>query len=137
MSINQPIPLNENDRRFLAIAQSLINEVKAQQLDNRQFKMDVRQKMEEMNTRLESEVVIVPIQAHELKREVAARVRHFLQTDADYAKFKSKLYSAIWRDLKNAFRVAEYREIPRVKFKAAMEYVKSWYPSEELLQEAS
>lgn len=41
---------------------------------------------------------------------------------------KKKLHASVWRDLKDAFNVASYRDIRESDFEEALNYLKAWRP---------
>lgn len=49
-----------------------------------------------------------------------------------YSKLYRVAISEHWRDIKNYFEVASYEEIPKVRFKEAMELASMWRPSMQL-----
>lgn len=114
--------------KFLAIAEALVRDAKQQRFNNDNFKQEIRQELSQLKSVLETQVVLAPIQATSLKRAVEARVRFHLSDEKAYRDHSKKLFTALWRDIRNAFAVAQYREIPRVHFDAAISYVKTWYP---------
>ena len=48
---------------------------------------------------------------------------------------RGKAFSAIWRDYKDYFMIASYRDTPRIDFNKAMEYLGSWQAQGKLLRE--
>lgn len=52
-----------------------------------------------------------------------------------YKELKGKVFAEHWRSLKNAFEVASYEEIPKLKYAEAMEMAEMWVPSMELAYE--
>lgn len=48
---------------------------------------------------------------------------------------RSRIFSAIWRDYKDYFNVASYRDTARVDFQKALEYIENWQVQGKLLRE--
>lgn len=48
---------------------------------------------------------------------------------------RSKVFSALWKDYKDYFEVASYRDTARLEFKKALEYIENWQVQGKLLRE--
>jgi len=48
---------------------------------------------------------------------------------------RGRVFSAIWRDYKDYFMIASYRDTPRIDFNKAMEYLDGWQVQGKLLRE--
>ena len=89
------------------------------------------QKVERLESVVENDVFITCRQAALLQNVVAQRVRNFLaEVGLEYQKNSKRLFSAVWRDLKNEMGVPSYREIPRKKYGTAVRFVTEWVPAE-------
>jgi len=47
----------------------------------------------------------------------------------------SKVFSHMWRDLKDYFKVSSYRNIPKVKYQRAIEFLDNWKATGNVLRE--
>ena len=89
------------------------------------------QTVERLESVVENDVFITCRQAALLQNVVAQRVRNFLaEVGLEYQKNSKRLFSAVWRDLKNEMGVPSYREIPRKKYGTAVRFVTEWVPAE-------
>lgn len=52
-----------------------------------------------------------------------------------YKKLSRKVYSEIWRDFKNHFRLPRYGDLPRKSFDEGLEFIRMWRPSTSLAME--
>ena len=62
-----------------------------------------------------------------MQRAISVRVyyRFGLNADADI-KQRKKYFANIYRDLKNKFGVASYKDVKVAEFETAIEFVKNW-----------
>jgi division protein CdvB (Snf7/Vps24/ESCRT-III family) len=89
------------------------------------------EKIEVLTSVVENDVFITCRQAAMVQNTVAQRVRTFLaECGLDYNQNSKRMFSAVWRDLKNEMGVPSYREIPRKKFGTAVKFVVEWVPTE-------
>jgi division protein CdvB (Snf7/Vps24/ESCRT-III family) len=89
------------------------------------------ERIETLTAVVENDVFITCRQAAMVQSTVAQRVRTFLaECGLDYTQNSKRLFSAVWRDLKNEMGVPSYREIPRKKFGTAVKFVVEWVPTE-------
>jgi len=116
----QPVPMG----KFLEFGKSLLAEIENQNLTIQKQQEEIDYLKDQLN----SEVILNAPQVKAMKKAVEVRARELLKTDEAYTLKGKKLIRFIWTDLKDAYLVGQYREIPRVKFSEAMEYVKTWYP---------
>ena len=87
--------------------------------------------LEELKGVVENDVFITYRQAAMIQNTVAQRVRSFLaEVGLEYGANSKRMFSAVWRDLKNEMGVPSYREIPRKKFGTAVKFVVEWVPTE-------
>ncbi|MDR3591545.1 MAG: ORF6C domain-containing protein [Negativicutes bacterium] len=126
----------EPESKFLQIAEALVRDARGRAADYSAFKSEVQQELSALKTILENHVTLAPWHAAQIRKAVGTRIRHLLPDDGLYNRYSKRFYSALWRDLKTAFHVAEYREIPRVRFDAAMAFIISWYPTAEIINQA-
>jgi prophage antirepressor-like protein len=116
------------DGKYLMIAESLIAELKGIKSGQEDFKAEVKHDIDEFRTTIETQVYLTQPQSVALKKAVERRVRNLFPDDNDYAIQSKKMFSSIWRDLKDVHQVPSYREIPRIHFQNAMQYVENWQP---------
>ena len=119
---------SQQQKKFTAREQLLLimqaNEETAQRVDV----------IEEKVNELQNKLCITSAQAKALRSKVNEKVHEALGgkgTNA-YKHLRKKTYSACWREFWNCFNINEYRELPRVKFEKAMEFLLNWRPNTEL-----
>ena len=49
--------------------------------------------------------------------------------DEENGKLSARVFSRIWHDFYDYFNINAYANLPRVKFKEAIEYINRWQPS--------
>jgi prophage antirepressor-like protein len=116
------------DGKYLMIAESLIAELKGIKGEQDVFKDEIKQEIKQFKATIDHQVFMTQSQATHLKKAVERRIRDLLPAEADYAIQSKKMFSSIWRDLKDLHQVPSYREIPRIRFDNAMQYVENWQP---------
>jgi hypothetical protein len=114
--------------QLLEVIHNLVQSSKEIMLDHQNFKSEVLQKVSRLETQLEKHVRLAPWQAIEMKNAVAMRVKFHLPSESMYIEHKNKVTRTLWNDLKKAFLVPQYREIPLIRYEDAMEFIRTWYP---------
>ena len=115
------------DKRELVFMRRMLESL--EKTVNRVDKFEER--IETLTAVVENDVFLTCRQAALLQNTVAQRVRSFLaECGLDYNQNSKRMFSAVWRDLKNEMGVPSYREIPRKKFGTAVKFVVEWVPTE-------
>jgi hypothetical protein len=117
-----------SDGKYLMIAENLVAEIKGIRVDHAVLKAEVKRDIDQIRTTLDNYVYLNTSQAAYLNKAVKVRVRELLPLDGDYREHSKKMFSAIWRDLKDVYQVPGYREIPRIHFQNAVQYIADWQP---------
>ncbi|QDR80252.1 ORF6C domain-containing protein [Sporomusa termitida] len=114
--------------KYLMIAENLLSEVKEMKVDQEVFKAEVNDKLDDFKATLDSQVYLNSSQEAALNKAVKRRIRELLPDEADYKIQSKKMFQALWGNLKEVYQVAKYREIPRIHYESAMQYVEKWQP---------
>jgi len=86
--------------------------------------------------KLDNEIRIDSGEQRKLQKAVGTRVYQRMEILNNYEN-KKLMFLALYRDIKNRFGVASYRDIKRKDFKDVLEYVSCWIEPVELRIEAS
>lgn len=89
----------------------------------------VKHRIDIVENKVDNEIRIDHTEQRKLQKTIATRVYQRLESiNAD----RKMLFSAIYRDLKDRFGVASYRDIKRKDFEDALLYSRSWIERAEL-----
>ena len=102
--------------------------------------LEHEEKIESLETDVEDlkkEIDLSRLQKSKLSKLVRSNVMSALggKKSNAYKELKGKAFAEHWRAIKNAFEVASYEEIPKLKYAEAMEMAEMWVPSMELAYE--
>jgi hypothetical protein len=114
--------------KLIRMAEALLGEVKTVSTDQQILRATVTQELEEFRSIVDTQLWLTSAMSNTLRRFVAQRIRELLPQDKQYKDFSKKFFQLIWDDLKAVFQVPVYREIPRTRYNAAMQYVRDWQP---------
>ena len=115
------------DKRELVFMRRMLESL--EKTVNRVDKFEER--IETLTAVVENDVFLTCRQAALLQNTVAQRVRTLLaEIGLEYDRNSKRIFSALWRDLKNEMAVPSYREIPRNKYGTAVRFVVEWVPVE-------
>ena len=90
---------------------------------------NVKHRIDVVENKVDNEIRIDHTEQRKLQKTIATRVYQRLESiNAD----RKMLFSAIYRDLKDRFGVASYRDIKRKDFEDALLYSRSWIERAEL-----
>ena len=90
---------------------------------------NVKHRIDVVENKVDNEIRIDQAEQRKLQKAVSLRV--FQRLDAVNAERKL-MFSAIYRDLKDRFGVASYRDVKRKDLKNALLYVQNWIEKAEL-----
>ena len=90
---------------------------------------NVKHRIDVVENKVDNEIRIDHSEQRKLQKAVSTRVYQRLETiNAD----RKILFSAMYRDLKDRFGVASYRDVKRKDLKSALLYVQNWIEKAEL-----
>ncbi|PWU68297.1 Rha family transcriptional regulator [Gracilibacillus dipsosauri] len=119
-ALEQPHPLSERDR---LIASMKLTIESAEKLEG------IEEDVANLRTRFDNELTLNHGQATSLNHAVKKRVEKLWNSGwTGVLESKSQMYSNLYSQLKRAFHAPTYREIKRIDFDEAMNWVNAWRP---------
>lgn len=119
-ALDQPKPLNEHDR---LIASMKLTIESAEKL------VDIEEDVANLKTRFDNELTLHHGQATSLQHAVKQRVEKLWKSgQKGVLETKQQMYANLHSQLKRAFHAPTYREIKRIDFDEAMNWVNAWRP---------
>jgi len=98
----------------------------AQELESQSSRMDkFEDSLVRMRYELDKEVYLKPDQCRAIQKAVAHKVYELAGEDKE---IRRKYFAAIWRAVKDCFRVGNYHVIPRKQFNDALLFIEDWFP---------
>lgn len=117
-SLQQPKKLNEREQLEASIKLSLLNSE-----DVKELKGEVG----DIRNMVENQITLDHGEQRRLQKAVSMRV---YELELDRAK-TSRLFSALYREIKDRFGVSSYKDVKRKELQSAIRYVESWIPKKE------
>ena len=89
-------------------------------------------RVEILENKVDNEIRVDNGEQRKIQRAVATRVYQRLDIVPELTEEKKYMFQAIYRDLKDRFGVASYRDIKRKDLRDCLEYVSSWIEPADL-----
>lgn len=89
-------------------------------------------RVEVLENKVDNEIRVDNGEQRKIQRAVATRVYQRLDIVPELTEDKKYMFQAIYRDLKNRFGVASYRDIKRKDLRDCLEYVSAWIEPADL-----
>ena len=89
-------------------------------------------RVEVLENKVDNEIRVDNGEQRKIQRAVATRVYQRLDIVPELIEDKKYMFQAIYRDLKDRFGVASYRDIKRKDLKDCLEYVSAWIEPADL-----
>ena len=89
-------------------------------------------RVEVLENKVDNEIRVENGEQRKIQRAVATRVYQRLDIVPEIIEDKKYLFQAIYRDLKDRFGVASYRDIKRKDLRNCLEYVSAWIEPADL-----
>ena len=89
-------------------------------------------RVEVLENKVDNEIRVDNGEQRKIQRAVATRVYHRLDIVPELIEDKKYMFQAIYRDLKDRFGVASYRDIKRKDLRDCLEYVSAWIEPADL-----
>ncbi|MHB9304168.1 ORF6C domain-containing protein [Fusobacterium polymorphum] len=89
-------------------------------------------RVEVLENKVDNEIRVDNGEQRKIQRAVATRVYQRLDIVPELTEDKKYMFQAIYRDLKDRFGVASYRDIKRKDLRDCLEYVSAWIESADL-----
>lgn len=124
---------------FNKMEAELIKTKKLSPMEQLKLQYEVLDEHEERISYLEGSMTVDFGQQNTLQNKAKSKVLSALGGIKSHAyrnkNLRSKVFSAIWRDYKDYFDVASYRDTARVEFDKALDYLDNWQVQGKLLRE--
>ena len=124
---------------FNKMEQELVQTKKLSPMEQLKLQYEVLDEHEERLSNLENNMTVDFRQQRLLQNKARSKAIEVLGGAESQAykdnSVRGKAFSAIWRDYKDYFMIASYRDTPRIDFNKAMEYLGSWQAQGKLLRE--
>ena len=89
-------------------------------------------RVEVLENKVDNEIRVDNGEQRKIQRAVATRVYQRLDIVPELIEDKKYVFQAIYRDLKDRFGVASYRDIKRKDLRDCLEYVSTWIEPADL-----
>lgn len=124
---------------FNKMEQELVQVKKLSPMEQLKLQYEVLDEHEERLSNLENNMTVDFRQQRLLQNKARSKAIEVLGGAESQAykdnSVRGKAFSAIWRDYKDYFMIASYRDTPRIDFNKSMEYLGSWQAQGKLLRE--
>lgn len=81
-------------------------------------------KINDLEAKVEEQITLTSGEQRRLQKAVASKVYELCDDPADRPKF----FSEIYREIKNRFAVASYKDVKQKELQAAIRYIENWIP---------
>lgn len=85
---------------------------------------EIRKELSKINEKVEEQITLASGEQRAVQRAVATKI---YQVEED-PKVRSKLFKELYREIKDRFAVASYKDIRRQDLQLALRYIDSWIP---------
>lgn len=116
------VPLN--DRQAMIQSLKLTAELAEEQEQIKEITQQHSQKILELDTKIEEQITLDHGEQRKLQKVVARKV---YDTTSDPAE-RRRLFRELYREIKDRFGVASYKDVKRKELSSAINYVTNWIP---------
>lgn len=116
---------------------SRINQKPLSQIEMMRLQLQMIDDHSERILNLENNMTINTSQQYHLEKMVKNKVVKMLggKNSSAYLKCSKKVFSQLWRDYKDYFKIPSYRDTLKAKYKEAENYILNWQPEYNLMIE--
>lgn len=122
---NNVVPMNEKESLIALMKLSAMTAEETEELKTITKKN--KNEIEELKEKVDNQITLSYGEQRRLQKAVAIRVYELFDNPAD----RPKAFGGIYREIKNRFAVASYKDVKKNDLQAALNYVKSWIPIKE------
>ena len=98
----------------------------AEELKQQSGRMDtLEDELVRMRHDIDGEMYLTPPQVRAVQKAVDSKVFELVGKDKE---LRAKCFSAVWKAVKDRFRVGNYHVIPRKQFNDALLFIGEWFP---------
>lgn len=119
---NKVVPLSK-DQALVTVLRTTADLVEDTQA-LKQEQHEIRKLITQVDQKVEEQITLTSGEQRRLQKGVAQRV-YELESDPDQ---RPRLFREIYREIKDRFGVASYKDVKRQELQAALRYVENWIP---------
>ena len=86
-------------------------------------------KIEELETKVNSEITLTNCQAYQLQKLIKRTVMEKISSGEVVEEKKKEAFRELHRELKSKFGIPSYRDLNKIDYEKATEIIKHWFPS--------
>ncbi|AVQ21359.1 hypothetical protein C4N15_06775 [Fusobacterium necrophorum subsp. funduliforme] len=86
-------------------------------------------KIEELETKVNSEITLTNCQAYQLQKLIKRTVMEKINSGEVVEEKKKEAFRELHRELKSKFGIPSYRDLNKIDYEKATEIIKHWFPS--------
>ena len=116
--------LKENNQKSLTLPQQLLAQA--------QYLVEIDNRVSVVEDKVDNEIRVDNGEQRKIQKAVGTRIYQRIDIVPQLAENKKFVFQALYRDLKDRFGVASYRDIKRKDLTEALAYVQNWIEKAEL-----
>lgn len=116
--------LKENNQKSLTLPQQLLAQA--------QYLVDIDNRVSVVEDKIDNEIRVDNGEQRKIQKAVGTRIYQRIDIVPQLAENKKFVFQALYRDLKDRFGVASYRDIKRKDLTDCLEYISTWIEPADL-----
>ena len=116
--------LKENNQKSLTLPQQLLAQA--------QYLVEIDNRVSVVEDKVDNEIRVDNGEQRKIQKAVGTRIYQRIDIVPQLAENKKFVFQALYRDLKDRFRVASYRDIKRKDLTNCLEYISTWIEPADL-----
>ncbi|MFE8697938.1 ORF6C domain-containing protein [Cytobacillus sp. FJAT-53684] len=116
------VPLNDKQSLIALMKLSAITAEETEEL--KQVTNQHSHKLQELEIKVEEQITLTSGEQRRVQKGVAHRVYEFTQDKQEAAR----LFREVYREIKDRFGVASYKDVKRRELQSALRYIENWIP---------
>lgn len=116
------VPLNDKQSLIAVMKLSTMTAEETEEL--KQVTSNHSRKIQELEFKVDEQITLTSGEQRRLQKGVTAKVYEF----ADNQQERSRLFRELYREIKDRFAVASYKDIKRKELQSALRYIENWIP---------
>ena len=116
--------LKENNQKSLTLPQQLLAQA--------QYLVEIDNRVSVVEDKIDNEIRVDNGEQRKIQKAVGTRIYQRIDIVPQLAENKKFVFQALYRDLKDRFGVASYRDIKRKDLTDCLEYISTWIEPSDL-----
>jgi len=116
--------LKENNQKSLTLPQQLLAQA--------QYLVEIDNRVSVVEDKIDNEIRVDNGEQRKIQKAVGTRIYQRIDIIPQLAENKKFVFQALYRDLKDRFGVASYRDIKRKDLTDCLEYISTWIEPSDL-----